>query len=296
MRYLTPPFAHEGVPLLLDRVSRWSPRNTLIASAVAVALLGWINVRIGWEVSFSVLYLLPIGVTAWVSGRRPALVLSVASAAVWMLAAHQAGFPASHPVVPYWNAFVRLTFFVVVVVLLDALRAALMRERMLSRTDPVTGASNARSFLEAATAEVIRARRAGRPFAVVYLDLDDFKTINDRLGHEAGDRLLALVAQTLSQAVRRSDTVARLGGDEFAMLLPETDADGATAVLAKALASLEASIPAGNPVTFSAGAVVCPPGTASVESLLAAADALMYRKKRAGKGGFAVEILPVPVQ
>lgn len=289
MNRRTPAVAGTGVPLLLDRVSAWNPRATLAASAVAVGLLGWINVRLGWEVSFSVLYLLPIGATAWVTGRRPALLLSVVAAAVWMLASELAGFPATHPLVPYWNAFVRLTFFVVVAVLLDALRAALTRERMLSRTDPVTGVANGRSFLEAATAEVIRAARTRRSFAVVYLDLDEFKWVNDRLGHEAGDRLLAQVAQTLMHSVRRSDTVARMGGDEFAMLLPETDGDGASAVIAKAIAALEAELPAGHPVTFSAGAVICRPGTASVEELLSAADALMYRTKRAGKAGYTVE-------
>ncbi|MBA3891859.1 MAG: GGDEF domain-containing protein, partial [Gemmatimonadaceae bacterium] len=279
------------VPLVIDRVGKWPPRTTLLGAAVAVAVLGWVNVWVGWEVSFSVLYLLPISATAWVVGLRSALLLSVAAAAVWMLAGQLAGFPASHPLVPYWNAFVRLTFFVVVSVLLDALRAALAREQNLSRTDPLTGVSNARSFREAVDAEVIRATRTSRPFTLVYLDLDDFKLVNDRLGHDAGDRLLARVAATLTHAVRRSDVVARLGGDEFAMLLPETDADGARAVLAKVLAALEAEMPADQPVTFSAGGIVSPGEVTSVEAVLAAADALMYRIKRTGKAGYEIETL-----
>lgn len=291
MRLPTPAAAHQGVPMLLDRVSGWNPRTTLALSAVAVAILGAINVRVGWEVSFSVLYLLPIGSTAWVTGLRPALLLSAVSAAVWMLASELAGFPASHPLVPYWNAFVRLTFFAIVALLLDALRAALVRERALSRTDPVTGVSNARSFLEAASAEVIRSARTGRPLALAYLDLDDFKLVNDRFGHEAGDRLLARIAHTLAGAIRRSDTVARVGGDEFALLLPETDAAGTDAVLRKALDSLRTELRGDQSVTFSAGAVVCPPGESAVEPLLAAADALMYRTKRSGKGAYVVETL-----
>lgn len=293
MKRLTPALAHEGIPVIIARLDGWHPRTTLVTSAAAVAVLGWINVQIGWEVSFSVLYLLPIGATAWVTGLRPALLLSVVAAAVWMLAGEIAGFPASHPLVPYWNALVRLSFFVIVAVLLDALRAALARERNLSRTDPLTGVSNGRSFREAADIEVIRAARSGRPFALVYLDLDDFKLVNDRFGHEAGDRLLARFATALTRTARRSDVIARLGGDEFAMLLPETDAAGARAVLRKALIALDADMSADRRVTFSAGGVVCPPGASSVEPLLAAADALMYRVKRRGKGGYEIETLPL---
>jgi diguanylate cyclase (GGDEF)-like protein len=116
------------------------------------------------------------------------------------------------------------------------------------------------------------------------MDVDDFKLINDRLGHSAGDRLLRLVADTIRQNVRGIDVVARLGGDEFAVLMPETDERAAQVVIRRVRRQLlEAARREDWPVTFSAGLVtwIAPP--AGVDEMLRAADELMYDAKRHGK-------------
>src|SRR6201992_640237 len=108
-------------------------------------------------------------------------------------------------------------------VTLERERNALRRDAL---SDPVTGAANRRSLLSRADYEIARHRRAGQSFALVMLDLDGFKALNDRFGHAAGDDLLRDVAGSLRRGLRAQDTVARVGGDEFCVLAPETDARG----------------------------------------------------------------------
>jgi diguanylate cyclase (GGDEF)-like protein/putative nucleotidyltransferase with HDIG domain len=107
---------------------------------------------------------------------------------------------------------------------------AARRLRALAATDPLTGLANHRAFQERLAQEVARARRYERPLALVLLDLDHFKRVNDAHGHQAGDAVLAEVARRLSAAARGADLVARVGGEEFAWLLPDTDPAGALAL------------------------------------------------------------------
>ncbi len=155
------------------------------------------------------------------------------SAVAWFEAFRLSGGTVSSFTVLFWNASTRLGFFIVVTVLLALLRRALDQARALSRMDGLTGVTNSRAFRDLATTEIVRARRYGRPFTVAYIDLDHFKTVNDRFGHSSGDTLLRTVAGIMRDAVRASDIVARMGGDEFALLFPETDSDAARAGIEK---------------------------------------------------------------
>jgi PAS domain S-box-containing protein len=115
----------------------------------------------------------------------------------------------------------------------EKLRAALENEKNLSRLDFLTQIPNRRAFSEILQTEAMRSRRYKRPLSIAYIDLDNFKQVNDQLGHETGDELLRLVAQTIFTNIRGTDTVSRLGGDEFALLLPETAKDPACEVVNK---------------------------------------------------------------
>ncbi len=116
-----------------------------------------------------------------------------------------------------------------------AVRAVSTKRRLeeLARTDGLTGIANQRSFQEALSREVARSTRYDRAFSVLMMDVDDFKDVNDEYGHMVGDIVLKLVASFLVAHCRTSDTVARLGGDEFGVILPETDAAGAHATIAR---------------------------------------------------------------
>jgi diguanylate cyclase (GGDEF)-like protein len=201
----------------------------------------------------------------------------------------------SLPLVQYWNMLVRAGFFFIVAYTLTKLKAALLHERELARTDWLTGLPNSRSFLESAEHEAARARRARQPLTMAYIDLDGFKAVNDTLGHAAGDALLRHIAHALVSGLRNIDLVARLGGDEFAVLLPDTSQTAARHALERLHALMqEAATRGGWPVRVSVGAVTLLPPPPTVDDMLRHADAAMYSAKRDGGGRIHFEAVPPP--
>ncbi len=164
----------------------------------------------------------------------------------------------------------------------------------LSRTDPLTGLMNRRAFLDDLAARLARRAVGAAPAALLYVDLDNFKAVNDLAGHERGDAALCAIAAMLAQRTRPGDMVARLGGDEFALWLERIDAGAASeraselVAAANTLASF--SPPGARPLGFSIGVVAHAGGTAGPAALIARADAAMYRVKRSGKSGFALDV------
>lgn len=166
---------------------------------------------------------------------------------------------------------------------------ALANEKLqrLAATDALTGALNRRAFLERASAELARALRAARPAALLALDIDFFKAVNDRHGHPGGDAVLKDFAATLKRETRASDIVARLGGEEFAVLLPETTGEVAFKIAERIRLAIAArAVEFGDTkihVTVSIGLSQTVPEIANVETLIAAADAALYEAKRSGR-------------
>jgi diguanylate cyclase (GGDEF)-like protein len=146
-------------------------------------------------------------------------------------------------------------------------------------TDPLTGLANYRRLLDALDAEIKRYGRTGRPFAVILLDLDGLKKINDMHGHLVGSRALCRLAEILRLHSREIDTAARYGGDEFILVLPETDLSEGHQVAQRITERLrnEGGEP---PLSVSTGAAIYPQDGATVEELLGAADRALYKQKR----------------
>jgi diguanylate cyclase (GGDEF)-like protein len=177
------------------------------------------------------------------------------------------------------------------VLVLIAVRERLERERDALRevalSDPLTGIANRRLLLSRAEYEIARHRRTRHRFALVMLDLDGFKLLNDRFGHAAGDEVLCDVAAALTQTMRAQDTVARLGGDEFCVLAPETDGPR-TLPLARRIAETVAEATAGiETLSASVGVAVYPDDGINAGALLQAADERLLAAKR-GRGGSRV--------
>lgn len=164
------------------------------------------------------------------------------------------------------------------------LHRAMRRVKELALTDALTGLPNRIAFLEALSRAIARQRRDGAPFSVLYLDLDGFKSVNDRAGHAAGDAALAALGRLLRGTARRQDLPARLGGDEFALLLAERDGKGAARVGQRVCLAIAGAM-AGQGVTASVGGVVFHEPPADENAALAAVDAMMFSAKREGGNG-----------
>jgi len=188
------------------------------------------------------------------------------------------------PFIPTLNELMALGTFFIVTFLLSTLKTTLEHERLQARTDFLTQTVNGRYFEVLAQAELQRARRYQHPFTLAYLDLDNFKTLNDRFGHHTGNDVLRIVAATVRASVRITDVVARLGGDEFALLLPETGPEQAQAVLQKVMAHCEEVMKRDRwTVTVSMGAASFLKPPDSVDEMIRQADGLMYEAKQGGK-------------
>jgi two-component system, sensor histidine kinase LadS len=156
--------------------------------------------------------------------------------------------------------------------------------RFLADHDPLTRLYNRRAFNHRLRLEAARARRYGTRFALVVLDVDGFKRINDRHGHMAGDAALAKVADLLGHQMRAPDAAFRIGGDEFALVLTEIDIDEVAPVVDRIAAHLEQACAAeGQAVTASFGVAVFGGDVLDPDALLRAADAAMYAAKRSGQ-------------
>ena len=136
----------------------------------------------------------------------------------------------------------RLGLFLITTLFLDLFKSQLNHEKNLSRTDSLTGVMNGRGFAEVAEKMFELGARHGRPTCHAYIDMDDFKKVNDELGHSAGDRVLQTVGEIFLKSMRKTDVVCRLGGDEFAIALPETNEAGAKSAFNKLRKNLAQAI------------------------------------------------------
>ncbi|ODS59019.1 MAG: hypothetical protein ABS36_02375 [Acidobacteria bacterium SCN 69-37] len=191
------------------------------------------------------------------------------------------------------EAIVLVQAYVAVMGTMAAVIAAVVAEqrraeaqlRELATTDPLTGLANYRRLLEVLRTEIARSNRTGRAFAVLFLDMNGLKAINDRFGHLVGSRALCRLADTLTRSCRAIDTPARFGGDEFAIVLPETPEAGGYVLLRRIAERLAGSADQ-PPVSVSGGVAVFPRDGASPTQLLRAADRVLYESRtRTGVSG-----------
>ncbi|MGH9222598.1 MAG: diguanylate cyclase, partial [Acidimicrobiales bacterium] len=201
--------------------------------------------------------------------------------AISLLAIPDQAFPLLRWAVTVLTIVVICTFVALLRARVDALVARLSGA---ARTDPLTGLRNRRAYDELMTVEVARADRTGHPLALLVIDIDHFKAINDRFGHPTGDAVLRKVAAELERAERRIDVVARIGGEEFVVLLPETDSDGGYLVAERMRHAVHHAFGRDRfEVSISAGVACYPDDAGDAESLFRAADIALLAGKDAGR-------------
>ena len=257
----------------------------------AVLILGIIDYFTGVELSISFFYLIPVSMAAWALGKHSGLSYSDLAATVWLISNFLSGQTYSNTFVGVWNTLIRFGFYGVVTILLTELRSALEEERLLASTDPLTGAMNRRSFNEHAEKKMIHAEVNKRPYTVVYIDLDNFKPINDKQGHSIGDLVLKAVVDTIQKQIRIADIFARFGGDEFAILLSDIGQEDAKRIVQRLRKTLLEKMDMHVwDVTFSIGALTFLTMPHSVEEMVRLTDELMYEVKLEGKNAIRYSV------
>lgn len=274
--------------------ARESPTRSVLITAAALSLITlicWADYISGPRIGLSLFYLVPVTAAAWYGRRAVAVLVALAAALAWTFA--DIASTDNTLAISVWNAFTRLVIYLGGALLLSSLKSdrerlkgLLRSEASLARTDGLTRLLNVRGFLEAADAEIGRARTLGASLALVYFDLDNFKKFNDQLGHGAGDSILEEVGRILRQAAGENEPCGRIGGDEFAALLRERSADEAqswASDVVRTLSRIGAPYP---DVGFGATAGVAyyaqPPRNG--EEMLRNADDAMYHGKNERRG------------
>lgn len=257
-----------------------------ILSFLLLAVIAAVDYLLGYEISFSIFYLIPVGLTTWFGVKHSGIMLACVAALLWLAADKHSGHTYSHLSILYWNTAVRLSFFFIVARLLKFIKKRLREEENLADIDSLTNAYNSRAFYEKIALEIERAKRYKRPFSLAYIDLDNFKEVNDTLGHTEGDELLKNIVIVINDNIRKNDFIGRLGGDEFVVFFPETDYKALTAAIHKIRSLLNKQMKKNkSSVTFSIGAVTYKTPPLDPKIMVKFADELMYAVKKKGKNG-----------
>lgn len=260
-------------------------KSIFIGTALCCLFLaGFFDHHLGYRISSMLFYLPAIVIAALFVSRYYGIAIVVLSTATWLWSdLKTGGSQYVYFFTPYWNALARMFFFMTIVLIIEFYHNY-MRERGAARRDALTGIMNRRAFYEYAENEFERSKRYHHIFSLIFLDCDDFKQINDNLGHRAGDKLLWNLAHALKKAARSSDIAARLGGDEFAVILVETGHEGALRFANRLRADLLDIMQRNNwPVTFTFGVASFETLPHSVDEMISIADGVMYSGKREGK-------------
>jgi diguanylate cyclase (GGDEF)-like protein len=277
-----------------ETVKKVSKTVWIVLGVLLLSMVAFLDYITGVEFSFSLFYLLPITLISWAISERLGLVFAFLGSCVWVAVDIWSGNSTrtSNLFAYMWNATARLGFFLLPVFMIR-LNRALQHEQELARTDFLTGVLNARFFHELAQMEINRSVRYKRPFTLAFIDVDNFKTINDTFGHTTGDIVLRAIGMNIKTHLRRTDIVARVGGDEFVVLLPETNAQIAPVAISNMQSALLNEMNEnGWSITFSIGVLTLSDPRLSVDEMLGRTDQLMYIVKNSGKNNIQYAIHP----
>ena len=270
------------IAIFFRRMPRWS---VVVSALLLTAVLSLVDWYTGRDVSFLIFYLAPIGLASWFAGSRWGITIALLCGVVWYMEDILGRDTALSAYLIAWNVGTKGVFLVVISKLFSRLKSALDSEARMARTDPLTGVANRRVLFDVLDFEIKSMPRTGTPLSLAFIDLDNFKEVNDTIGHDAGDEVLRSVVRGINTGVRGMDLVARVGGDEFVVMLPDADAEAAAEVAGRIRATVMDELVRGQwPCDLSIGLVTCTAPPCDPDELLTRADRLMYQAKKGGKG------------
>ena len=290
------PYGIEKIPVQKLITSSLSKKGVVGISLFFILFVDLLDFLIGGLLHLSVFLLVPVALVAWNVGLKSGLIVSALSASYLIVdyLIHPFLFP--HPWIVLWDTAVVILYFAVVCYVLAALKTELEKAYQKSKTDPLTGLLNSVTFLGAAEAERERSIRYRHPFTLCFLDLDNFKRVNDTHGHLMGDKLLRKVSAILKTEVRSSDIVGRIGGDEFVVLFPEAGPEAAKSLSLKLHRAVDEGIKEETPlVTLSMGVVTYFDIPEKIDDIVHHADLLMYEAKKSGKNIVRCKTIGLPL-
>jgi diguanylate cyclase (GGDEF)-like protein len=260
----------------------------LIISIFLVIVIGYLDFLTGYEFAWSIFYFIPIYFSAWYGKKSISILIAILSGISWLIADIYSGHPYSNIIIPYFNGLVRTTTFLLFALLFSKIKEISQKEKELARRDFLTGLLNSRGFYEYLNNEIERFKRYKIPFTIVYMDIDNFKQLNDNIGHLKADEIIREIAREIRNHFRSADIIARLGGDEFCFLLVETDYQKAKLAMDKLKDKLLSFVSDKNlPITFSYGVATFENDLSiknlTPEEVVKIADDLMYESKKNGK-------------
>jgi diguanylate cyclase (GGDEF)-like protein len=275
---------HRIMARLSAFVATWPPKTAGWVAFGLVVALATADASLGFEPSLLALYPVPLALATWAGVPRLAYALAAVAVTLPMPFSLLEGQPIGWALL--WGVSSNLVLLGIIAILFSSLKRRLSDEAAFVATDTLTGLPTRGSFMRQLDAELARAGRYGRAFTLAYIDLDNFKSVNDLEGHDTGDELLRRVADALRRSTRQTDILGRLGGDEFAAVLPEIAGGATGSVLDNLRKQLTRAMDKGGwPVTFSIGAVTFEAPVDTSREALQVADVAMYAVKRAGKDG-----------
>jgi diguanylate cyclase (GGDEF)-like protein len=235
-------------------------KNLLIMRIISIILLIAIftaDYFTGSIIDFGVVYLLPIILASNINFRY-SIFISLTSVLLSSLSDFLLMQSEMSMIIYVWNILSHSVIFFIIVYSSSKLIQAKKHESDLARIDSLTGTMNSRGFHEKLNSEISRCSRSNKLITIAYMDIDNFKSVNDIFGHSAGDHLLCNTVITVNNHLRSSDSFARLGGDEFALLLPDTDKESAIDTIKRIQKYLLEEVEKKKwPVTFSIGLLFC---------------------------------------
>jgi len=280
------------MPILSNIQEKWPNKSVLAIAIVLVVVISLVDTFSGSEIRLIPFYFVPITLAGMVLSKVNGYIFAFCSAILWAIANYSAGLRFSSEWVWAWNLTVQAIAFIIVLELVRQLHIARIKEHEMARIDPLTGLLNSRAFYEQSHSLLSLCHREKLPIVLAYIDLDNFKSVNDKEGHQRGNDILNIIAQLMKTNFRTSDLIARLGGDEFAVLLPDTAIHDAHEVLERfRIATFNQMRIVGNNVTTSIGGIACSCSPLDIDMLLKSADQFMYNVKGSGKNQVLVKTL-----